>query len=615
MDSNKLFKLLINSTAKSKQEIQDEVRRVIQRKIKNVIEDVVKEAEKEITEKIPPRSVGVSYRSEQKKAHISADEIAYSPEFSETDNPLSDKIRRMRELGQTFHNGYMLRQAVELTIVKQGEFMMDVTDDFGRTAFCAVERPVYGALSMEQLRTYFTWRTDVRRGVYNKTDSPYVMLYCYELMNKIGVISSQDSLNRLIDVWHNCRKFCGWLDSKMPVWIKDFYAYNNIEGDYSALAEGFPIEMKAVNKVWDELYGRNYHNKLDYFMDCSSYNLKGSIFMKEEKSAELMEGALEAALTRLEEYFRSRDISFFELICGRSKKDFGWSPFAGAYVNLDRMDGFRSCRISSMERYCVKRGKPCYEQFEHMPYRGLVGYVLKAVEAVLRKRTGFRYGISANLTTVKEDFLNRDKLYKAVTEAEFEEVIPLAVNGWCDRRGIFPKPKERKKPKSQHIDEEWYSPEYGSPLPKEVEIDENALAKIRREADEMTRKLIIDDEPEGTPEAEQISELTAEIEDDVFEERTEQAALEAKSDYDFSSLSEEWRGFAEALDTNAVQILQAVKNGSADELCREKGLLPEAEFEQINDIALLHIGDVIIENGSIIEDYADGISQLVECCK
>ena len=138
------------------------------------------------------------------------------------------KIEEMRRLGQVFYNGYMLRQCAEETLVKQGLFMADVTDDFPRNCFCGIERPIYGALSTDQLRTYFTWRTHARGGVYTVVDKPYVMLYCYELLNKIGVLSADDAYNRLSGVWEGCRGFCPALDSVMPRWLKDFRAFNEI---------------------------------------------------------------------------------------------------------------------------------------------------------------------------------------------------------------------------------------------------------------------------------------------------------------------------------------------------------------------------------------------------
>ncbi len=610
------FRLFFDSSAKTKKAIEEELKRLIRSKISDVVDEAVRDAAEVIDkttggEKIPPRRVNISYATGGKTGQtISPDELAYAPEAPEA-SPLTETIRRMRELGQTFYNGYMLRQCAELSIVKQGEFVKDVTDDFTRTAFCAIERPVYGALSIEQLRTYFTWRTDVRRGAYNKIDKPYVMLYCYELMNKIGVLSSQDAFNKLITVWENCRSFCIALDALMPIWLKDFYAFNEIEGDFSRYEETFPKRSEQSDKMTSELHAGNYSGKLEYLMSCSAYNLKGSIFMNEKGSAELMDRALEAVLNELDKYFRAREISLFELLCGRSKKDFGWSPFASAYVNLDRMDGFHACRISPTERYGLKRGQPCREVFEHMPYRSFIGYILKATEEILRKRTGFRYSISANLNPVLEDFMNREKLHRAASEPEFQNIIPNAVHRWCDENGIFPKPKEKKKAKKNSYEEEFYSLDYGPTVPPEVKIDIEDLSRIRREAEETARKLIIDEEPEGAPAEEDISTMISDIEDDVFEERTEQASFEVHSQYDFSTLPDGWRELAQALDPNALEFIRAVYNGTAEELCRTRGTLPEAESEQINDLALTHVGDILIENGELIPDYLPDAERII----
>lgn len=618
MPSDK-FKLFLNSAAKTKKEIEDEVKRLIRSRIENVVGNAIRDATDSLLggEKIPPRD-SVSYYREKKpddKAHLSADDLAYAHD-TPYDSPITEKIRSMRELGQTIYNGYMLRQCAEITIVKQGEFMKDVTDDFPRTAFCSVERPVYGALSLEQLRTYFTWRTDVRRGIYRKTDKPYIMLYCYELLNKIGVISAEDSLNRLIGVWENCRSFCPHLDKVMPMWISDLYAFNHIDADFSVYSDAFPVTSENTDKMMEELLSGNYAKKLDYLIKCSSYDLKSSIFFKEDNMPQLMDEAIEIVLKALNRYFHDRDIPLFGLICGRPKKDFNWTPFAGAYVDLDRMDGFRTCKVSAVTRYCTKMGKPALERFEFAPYRSFIGYILKATEAALRKRVGFRYGISANTKNVLEDFMNRDKLYRAASEPQFASLITDTVNSWCDKKGIFPPKKTKKKAYEADLDERYCSSGYGpSAPPKDVEIDISGLEQIRRESEEIARKLIIEESPEGAPEIEEITEMTECIEADVFDERTELAATEVHSMYDFSTLQEEWQRFGDSLDAAAIELLQAVYDGNADALCRDRGILPEAAYEQLNSIALEHIGDIIIENDSIIEDYSADISALLDITK
>ena len=603
-----MFRLLINSAAKTKKEIQAEIQRVIRAKIENVVDDAIREI-RDAGERIPPRD-SVSYEKKQPSA-LSADELAYAPEPPDGSAPITEKIREMRKLGQTFYHGYMMRQCAEVSIVKQGEFMRDVTDDFSRSVFCGTERPIYGALSLEQLRTYFTWRTDVRRGVYNKTDKSYVILYCYELLNKIGVMSSQDAFNRLLGVWESCRGFCPYLDAVMPIWLRDFYAFNNIEGDFAALEATFPVKPKQTDSDISALISGDYSKKLEYLMSCSSYNLRGSIFFSED-TAPLLDGAAEAVLTALDEYFRLRGISLSELICGKTRKDHTWAPFFAAYADRDRMDGFRACRVSATERYCLKRGEPSLERFEHAPYRSFIGYILKSIESVLRERTGFRYSVVPNLSVVLDDFTNREKLFRAASEAEFAQLIPSVVNEWCDKRGIFPPRKEKKRKKKPETDEYALLPEYGPPpaAAQKVEIDLESLAQIRRDAEETAKKLIIEEYEDALP-AERIEEITAQVIDEVFDLQTEQASFEAHSQYDFSALPDGWRQLAEALDAQSLELLRALADGTAEALCRDRGVLPEAAFEELNAAALEHIGDVLVEDGGLIPDYAEDVQSII----
>lgn len=601
------FRLMIDSAAKSKQEIQNEIQRLIRAKIERVVDEAKQNAEEQ-GEKIPPRESIYYGRKPQQKDISLPDTLAYAPESPDNSSEIYDKIQEMRALGQTFHNGYMLRQCAELTIVKQGEFMKDVTDDFGRSAFCAIDRPIYGALSAEQLRTYFTWRTDARKGTYYKIDRPYVILYCYELLNKIGVLSSDDAFNRLIGVWENCREFCPSLDQHMTRWMRDFYAFNHIAEDFSQLSASFPVDEKNTDETIAQLFACNYHGKLEYLMSCSSYNLKGSIFFSEE-TALLIDECCEQVLSAMNSYFLERGLSLFELICGRQKKDFGWSPFAGAYVDLDRMDGFHQCHISATERYCIKRGQPCLERFEYAPYRGFIGYILKAVESVLRERTGFRYSIVPNLSMVLDNFFNREKIYKAASEAEFSALIPETVNRYCDEHGIFPPRKENKRRKSCGYEDKTSEPSSYLP-PKKIEIDISALEDIRRAAEETTKKLIIEEYEDALPE-EKITAIADTITDEVFEELTTQAKRENNTQLDFSTINEPWKSFAEALDTQLIQLLIAIDHGNSEAFCHELGVLPETIFEELNALSLEHIGDVIIENSEYVPDYYEDIKNII----
>lgn len=597
--------------------VPDDTAEDIRRKIAAVVDDAKRTAQSiPRPEKIPPRPdrVNISYATGKPVARreLTADELAYPSEqpseqadVRPEDAAMNERIAEMRKLNEVFYNGYMLKRCAEESIVKQGLFMADVTDDYGRRAFCGTPRPIYAALSNAQLRTYFTWRTDVRRGVYRETDKPYVQLYCYELLNVIGCISPADAFGRLLGLWENARGWAGWLDGAMPRWLKDFYAYNDISEQYPDISSCLKWGGGVADETAAAMFNRHYEGCMERLMEHSAYNLRGSRFMTED-GAKLMDGALTAVLSALDGYFDERGISLFEILCGRLKKDFSWTPFAGAYVNLDRMGKFRAVRINALERYCLKRGEPVLERLEPAPCRGFIGYVLKSTEAELRRATGFRHSLTTNITMALNDFRNRDKLIAAVSDDEFSGTISRTVREWCLSRGIRPEAAKADKPRKRAVYDD--IPPETPREPPNIVIDVTRLAGIREQSDELAKKLIVAEEEEiPVVRAEEISEAVAE------EDFSERVAACAEYSRDFSALPDGWRDFAQLLDETEISVLSALCAGNAAEFCRSAGELPEAVYERINTAALDTVADIVIENGELIPDYEEDIRRVLDC--
>ena len=444
----KIAEKIIKNAAKSViDETEKCVKGEIRKKIREVISDAQINANTPKAEIIPPKNAKKPIIPDN-RSQIQADEIAYphesvSDNLSARERGLVEKIAEMRKLRELSYNGYIVQRCAEVTFVLQGEFIAEETDDYPRNAFCGMPTPMYAAMSVSQLRTYLTWRTDARRGIYRQTDKSYVVLYAYELLNKIGVLSSADAFGRLVDLWNGCG-FAGYLNDLMPRWLKDFYAYNNISDVYPNINEYLKPEKKtAAESAAEEILEKNYRDKLDYLAENSAYDIKKSSFFTEE-TAKLLNGACEAVLKALDKYFSEKDIDFNALLCGQLKKDFSWKPFDGALVNTDRTDGFHAVRISAAENYCIKRGEPVLERFTLMPQRGFIGYILKSVEARLRADTGYKRKIVPSENMLVNDLKNREKILSAATDSRFGAVIAGAVDEYCRKNGIF---AQKKSPK------------------------------------------------------------------------------------------------------------------------------------------------------------------------
>lgn len=671
------FKKFIQTNGKSFDEIKKTINEMVNRAVNSVVDTVVddvtqfapkdvrksvKQSVKDIrkkaaeggcrAEKIPPR-LGEPKQADDKTEFVykssapAYSQIHYPHEAHSENMPPQEehmlaKIGQMRELEICVRGQGIVKRAVELTMVEQGDFMADVEDDFTRRAFCALPQPVYAAMSNSQLRTFFTWRTDARRGRYFETDKPYVLLYCYELLNKIGMKSSTEAFDKLLEVWENCRAFAPYLNALMPRWLKDFYAFNDVTEKYPDINAVFEQPsgngFGCLEREFSEIEAGNYSGKFNFWAENSAYDIKGSKFYSEQTKP-LIDAACEAALKALDAYFGARDIELSELVCGKLKKDYSWIPFKDAIVNLDTADGFRPVKISASERYCIKRGEPALELFDFSPSRGFIGYLLKSVEAELRIKTGFNRRITPKLQMVQNDLQNRTRLMEATSEPDFLKVIPKAVDEYCLKNGIRPAAKLTKPRQSRKAEDD----EYTAYVAPKVEIDITKLEEIRDKSDELARKLIIDETEEQNSNilgysddrdnadvmfeapdtAEQIAsqivndEFSVQIEEykeELSPQEDEELPLQS-GDPIFEGLDRDWQIFANNLTPIHLEVLKALLNGSVRSCCKERGLLPETVFEEINTEALSAFGDVVIECAEIVSDYSDEISKIVKSAR
>lgn len=524
----------------------------------------------------------------------------YEPQ-DEQEAFMVEKIREMRKLEETTHNNYIVKRCAEVTMIKQGEFMKDVTDDFPRRVFCALQRPIYAGMSNSQLRTYFSWRTDWQRGIFEPVDKPYVTLYCYEVLNKIGFESSDKAFSELLLIRE---KFIDTPDliENLPRWICDFYAFNRV-------SLPLPEFLSRTNESpSSRIINGDYSDAYDFLSANSSYNVKDSIYTN-PVTLPYLKGCCEAVLTALEPHFKKYGFSLAEILCGKMKKNYFWEPFYNSLTDLERMDGFKPTEINALERYSLKRGEPTLETFEFAPSKHIIGYILKSIEARLRKITGFSHSLTPKTDMFKNDVSNRGKLFEALNDPEFSTLIPETVEKWCRQNGVGKPPKKDKN----------YDPDNDYEMPRVINIDISKLGAVREQAELNASRLIIDDEfePEqNSPPELLFDDIADKISDEEFNDAVAEYAeplftadkpdnehLPPHKSEELNRLSGDWQEFALNLTPLQIEAVKALIGGNIGEFCRSKNLFAETVFEQINAEALEAVGDVVIEGGEPIEDY------------
>ena len=84
-------------------------------------------------------------------------------------------------------------------------------------------------MSDRQLRGYFTWRAQVRRGTVEETSTSFAFLYLYELICGIGVDDPLDGFNKIKAFWDAYRAFEPGIDRFARVWLQDYAVFHGLD--------------------------------------------------------------------------------------------------------------------------------------------------------------------------------------------------------------------------------------------------------------------------------------------------------------------------------------------------------------------------------------------------
>lgn len=147
-------------------------------------------------------------------------------------NFLPDQYRKMREISrwQDDPKGGAGRWLSEAELFyRQGLLMADFEDDCPYNGTFKSYFPTYNAMSDRQLRGYFTWRAQVRRGTVEETSTSFAFLYLYELICGIGVDDPLNGFNKIKAFWDAYRAFEPGIDRFARVWLQDYAVFHGLD--------------------------------------------------------------------------------------------------------------------------------------------------------------------------------------------------------------------------------------------------------------------------------------------------------------------------------------------------------------------------------------------------
>lgn len=533
--------------------------------------------------------------------------------IEELDEDMSDVRKVYRQFRKIeFDNKWIMRQS-EL-FYKQAKLVENFEDNYEekhkRTRGYRNDT-TYDHFSFEDFRTYFTWRTKIRKGIFEKIEWEYEQIYINELLNQISCKNPEEAIEKLISFWAGYRKVKPQIDQYMEKNIKEFYIINDIKTiTYNEIEQKYPIPVRNIAREIKEIQKGNYHNKLLYLNDISSYKIQKSKLT--ESYENIVDICAEKVFTKIHQVFEKEKISLPKLIIQKIDTEYWWNPL-NMYTIYNELQNDCTVIIEEIEKYECKYGswkRTRYAEFAR--YKGLIGYILKTMEYYIREYLGYRTLKKPEKTEILKTIYDyyctgKEKvILGTIYEMDLEEIIKEEVENYFISSKIprlYLKPKKKKDNEYEEKEEKI-----------EVTFNKEQFDKIRQKAEEIQKALIIE-EPEETIKPEKTK---PEPQPDKKQEQTpEKIKISAQTPNNIQNqIINPFQKFIMNLTPTEKQMIHIYiekQNVEAQitEIAHQQKEMPEVMISNINSKALEEIGDTIIDNNAIYEDYEAEIKQVL----
>lgn len=417
--------------------------------------------------------------------------------------------------------------------------------------------PQYAQLTENRLAWYLYWRSQVRQGIYPDCDYTYLLLYLYEIINLGREIPPPEGLAALCALWQGYRARYPRLDRFLGEWICDYCLIHHLPPPTAALGE--EAEVLAAGSALKEFWldrpgaaGGSYVDALIRF--AANYDYHKSKFAAGENLA-LYEKHIYGAMAYVVAAVADNPQ---HMLSGGGMQD----------SHLSR-DAFGGALCAHENKYRIEVDYCCFTRSHEL--RFLVTDIIKYTENRLRAYLGIKSRLG--LYALPNDI-------RALVDAYLADALP---------RRVALTPAKR----AEAEEEKRYAAFY-EPLSTTLSADR--AAEIERASWQMTHRLVEAFAPEEeTPEAPPAQPAPPPPQPDV--------PCPASSD----SLSTALQAAGLA---DIVRAIRAGRTADAHTAAKAMGLMLDAAIEQINEAAIDAYGDILIEDGAVIDDYLDEIQDL-----
>lgn len=475
-------------------------------------------------------------------------EEAIRPRPPRKEDILPSMLRTARSLENGPHQNWQSRESV---FMKQAKLLANYEDDCDYQGNATHYYPTYQALSDQELRGYFSWRTGVRGGDVRQTSLSFAFLYIYELINQIGVSDPLDGYHKLSAFRDAYGQIDGGILPYLKRWMVDYVIYYGL--DPAFLAGSPQVIFDRSITVLEHVQEQDATKVIYAVRQLSPKWLERSRFYAAYQ--EDMDAVIVRVLRRMSAHYDSR--------CKKTLVEQYFGGFAQYQVRLFDAAVFcnplkrRSYEYAVDEQYSYRCENGLWSVRKRTitpSSAGRMDALLKTVDSVMRQEFDYRHPVKAELET------------KWVLRIIEEEVRALL---------------DGKRAAESN----------------KITIDYAQLAKIRRDAAATQEKLIVEEEMDGPPAP---TEIPLDDEQIRLVPAAEPVAQEPSGQVDGLLAPVEYR------------LLQCLLYGRDAGWVPAEGWLLSVLVDGINEKLFDTFQDSVLDDTpQLVEDYIDELKEMV----
>lgn len=452
----------------------------------------------------------------------------------------------------------------------QGQMVADYEDDYDQIYELKRYYPDYHSMTINQLRTYFTWRTQLRHGNFTVSSTSYAYVYIYELLNNIGVKNPDEGYQRLEEFYqHYADNYGSRMVELMHQWMQDYVLYYGLDREKANRAFADKLDQDRSYHIL--LHPADYEadDLMDIFLTHTTYLKKCRLYKNKPTAwAKVVKLVWQTVLDE-------QPNAYTQLVATQAltSKYF----FSGAVFYFHRHPKLQEYPIDSERKY----------QFKDRKYYCQVWYPLKDQQK--RLNTFFH----------ELDRLARQKFHLGhpLKPRALDEQILQAISNGLDQYLV-----QREEAQQPHI-----------------KINLSDLDQIRADAS-TTRDNLLTDEEKADDQEER--DLASDASSKTGDESSPQEDLQKTAFQDFNAAvlgdddSSDGDGDAPQLSADEHFLLMVLlKKQPYEDYLKQHHLMTSILVDSINDKLFDVIGDSVIEfndqdQPEVIEDYEPDLKDL-----